>query len=308
MKRIFLAVLSTALAFGAVAPPAQGETLEMNIDEIISIGREWLDQNTYLDTDRIIEAIDPAAVRNFWRRLQRELEGEYVIDLARLRREAYFMAQALEQIDSARPYAAWLQARLDYFDVAEKFRLVIGDQRPTPERPRPMPTPQQQRRIWQEQIEQKPVSVGAQHYVNRLKPVFKDNGIPPELIWIAEVESSFNPNARSPVGALGLFQFMPATAEEYGLNLTPIDERRDPDKSAVAAARYLRNLHRRFECWPLALAAYNAGQGRVARALRETRGSSFDDIAPALPTETQMYVPKIEASIMRHEGRDLRTL
>ena len=218
------------------------------------------------------------------------------------------MAQALDQIESARPYAAWLQARLDYFDVAEKFRIVIGEQRPTPERPRPMPTPRQQRRIWREHVKQKPVSIGAQHYVNRLKPVFSAQGIPPELIWIAEVESSFNPNARSPVGALGLFQFMPATAEEYGLKLTPFDERRDPDKSAAAAARYLRNLHRRFESWPLALAAYNAGQGRVARALRDTGGRTFDDIAANLPTETQMYVPKIEASILRHEGRVLRTL
>ncbi len=141
-----------------------------------------------------------------------------------------------------------------------------------------------------------------------LKAIFEEEGIPPELIWLAEVESSFNPAARSPVGATGLFQFMPATAERFGMKVAPRDDRLDPHKSARAAAQYLRFLHGRFDSWPLALAAYNAGEGRVGRVLKQHNGTSFEDIAVHLPSETQMYVPKVLATVALREGIDPTTL
>ena len=100
-----------------------------------------------------------------------------------------------------------------------------------------------------------------------LKPVFADEQAPSELVWIAEVESSFDPQARSPAGAAGLFQLMPATARRFGLKTWPLDQRLNPEKSARAAAKYLDYLHGRFKDWRLALAAYNAGEGTVQKLL-----------------------------------------
>ncbi|MEM7397107.1 MAG: lytic transglycosylase domain-containing protein, partial [Verrucomicrobiota bacterium] len=141
--------------------------------------------------------------------------------------------------------------------------------------------------------------------VPRIKRVFARHGMPEELVWLAEVESSFNPSARSPVGALGLFQFMPATARSLGLKLQPHDERKDPMKSADAAAKYLRYLHGRFDSWPVALAAYNAGEGRGGKLLKKHKARDFDQIATYLPSETQMYVPKINATLLKRENMGL---
>jgi membrane-bound lytic murein transglycosylase D len=143
--------------------------------------------------------------------------------------------------------------------------------------------------------------------VPKLKDAFETEGVPAAWVWLAEVESTFNVQARSPVGAAGLFQFMPATAKRYGLNLAPQDERLDPAKSARAAAKCLRALHGQFGSWPLALAAYNAGDGRVARLLDKAPGT-FERIADKLPIETQMYVPKVLATVALREEVDPATL
>ena len=148
----------------------------------------------------------------------------------------------------------------------------------------------------------------AADYLPRLKQVFAAEKLPPELVWVAEVESSFNPAARSPAGAAGLFQLMPATARALSLSLRPQDERLETEKSARAAARYLRQLHGRFGDWRLALAAYNAGESRVEALLKKTKTRSFDAIASRLPAETQMYVPKVEATLRKREGIALAEL
>jgi len=127
-------------------------------------------------------------------------------------------------------------------------------------------------------------------------------------VWVAEVESSFDPEARSPVGAAGLFQLMKPTAKSYGLSTFLPDERTDPEKNARAAAKYLRYLHNRFGNWQLALAAYNAGETRVNNLLNATKTRDYQSIANRLPTETQMYVPKCEAAVLKREGRLLSDL
>lgn len=140
----------------------------------------------------------------------------------------------------------------------------------------------------------------------QLKAIFAAEGVPSALAWIAEVESSLNPEAKSPVGAYGLFQLMPTTAQSLGLSTFPIDERAHPTKSAQAAAKHLKALHTRFGNWPLALAAYNAGGGRISRALKKHGpGAAFADIAPSLSVETRMYVPKVLATINLREGVSL---
>ena len=96
---------------------------------------------------------------------------------------------------------------------------------------------------------------------------------------VAEVESGFDQRARSPVGAAGLFQLMPASAKRFGLRSWPRDQRYQPEPSARAAAQYLRYLHEKFGDWSLALAAYNAGEGTVQKLLERQKSKTFDNIA-----------------------------
>ena len=105
-----------------------------------------------------------------------------------------------------------------------------------------------------------------------------------------------------------MFQLMPATAKRFKLSNWPRDERFDPEKSGRAAAQYLRLLHNRFGDWRLALAAYNCGEQRVENLLKTSKTRSYDSIAARLPAETQMYVPKFEAVLLRREGKALAEL
>ena len=160
------------------------------------------------------------------------------------------------------------------------------------------------RAYWSKKIAKRNAPRRAGEFVPRLEAVFRDSGLPPQLAWVAEVESSMDPAAKSPAGAAGLFQLMPATAKSLGLTVSPRDQRLDPEKNARAAATYLKALHRRFGSWPLALAAYNAGEGKVSGLCRRRGTRNFDDIADALPTETQMYVPRVLETIRARTGAD----
>ena len=138
--------------------------------------------------------------------------------------------------------------------------------------------------------------------VSRMKSIFTEEGVPPALVWVAEVESAWDPHACSRAGAVGLFQFMPETARHLGLNIEDRDERVLPYKSARAAARYLLHLKGRFGSWRLALAAYNAGEGRVDQAIQAAGSQRFSEVAAFLPRETRRYVPKVFSTISRHES------
>lgn len=164
------------------------------------------------------------------------------------------------------------------------------------------------RQAAQEPTKTEDLPPGALEYVRRLKPIFVAEGVPSELVWLAEVESDFDTLARSPIGAVGLFQLMPDTAEWLGLRLTPSDQRLQPEKNARAAAQYLRYLHGSFHDWRLVIAAYNGGEGLVRRLIDKRGAHSYDEIASSLPPETQLYVPKVEATILRREGVTLEEL
>jgi membrane-bound lytic murein transglycosylase D len=129
--------------------------------------------------------------------------------------------------------------------------------------------------------------------------IFSQFDLPSDLVYLSLVESGFNPHARSRARATGPWQFMKGTAKRYGLRIDKyVDERKDPNKSTVAAAYYLRDLYDQFGTWPLAMAAYNAGEGKVQRALDKTNAESFWDIAQTkhLRRETKEYVPRIMAA------------
>lgn len=122
--------------------------------------------------------------------------------------------------------------------------------------------------------------------------------IPLELKYLPVIESALNPGATSRVGAAGLWQFMPTTGKQYGLEITSlIDERRDPIKSSYAAARYLKDLYDIFGDWTLAIASYNCGPQNVSKAIKRAGGAKdYWTIYPYLPAETRGYVPAFIAA------------
>lgn len=136
-------------------------------------------------------------------------------------------------------------------------------------------------------------------YGPMMTQIFREEGVPEWLISIGFVESTYNAGAHSPKEAHGIWQFIPGTGDRYGLRRTAwTDERGSPEKSTRAAARYLRDLHALFGDWQLALAAYNWGEGRVAKVLRRTGIRDFWTMADRglLPQETANYVPSVLAA------------
>lgn len=131
--------------------------------------------------------------------------------------------------------------------------------------------------------------------VNRLRAA----GLPEELSWLPLIESGFKVRALSRARALGLWQFIPSTGYKFGLKRDSwVDERLDPEKSTVAAIDYLKELHQIFGDWTTVLAAYNCGEGRVLRVIREQKINYLDnfwDLYEKLPNETARYVPRFLA-------------
>jgi membrane-bound lytic murein transglycosylase D len=321
--------------------------VDVDVADLLDQGRKLIEERLDDRVARLIDGFesgDRTQVQTLLAELERDFGGDYVLDLARWRRVVAALVPILEEEATTAPYGAWLRSRMDYFEVASE---LAGGPLPAPNPPpvpapvpktnevgratvtvvpapavpppkpgvpavapgrRPNPTAAQQRVAWERRTKERTATTGAARYVDRLKPIFAAFGVPEELVWVADVESSFNPLARSPVGAAGLFQLMPATAKGLGLTVAPRDEREHPEKSARAAAAYLRTLYARFRDWRLALAAYNAGEGRVSRLMEQHRAKTFDDLSPHLPAETQMYVPKIEAVIRQREGKRLEDL
>ena len=291
---------------------AQEFELDTNaLRQALDAAGQWADANLDEDALCALQPVDREKVEQFLASFQQQFRGGYVLDLAALKDAANGVLPLLEAYEETQPYAVWLKSRLDYFEVADELRRAVPPTKRIPAQPpksTPNPSPDAERKIWVKKLSPRPLPKGAEELVAKLKPVFASERVPMELVWLAEVESSLNAGARSPVGAAGLFQIMPATAERFGLRRWPRDERYQPEPSARAAAQYLRLLHRQFGDWRLAVAAYNAGEGRVQRLLDRHKTRSFDRIARYLPAETQMFVPKVEATLLRREGVALAQL
>jgi membrane-bound lytic murein transglycosylase D len=239
------------------------------------------------------------------------LQGDYVVDLAAVRQTARTLLPLLQSRAETQPYAAWLQAQMDYLDVAEDLRQAAPAPPKATNQPPPVinnPSPQKERTLWAAKESRRPWPAAAKEYVAALKPVFAAQQVPSELVWVAEVESGFDRRAESPAGAAGLFQLMPDTARRFGLSLWPLDQRYQAVPSANASAEYFKYLHGRFQDWRLAMAAYNAGEGAVQKLLTWYKTRQYDEIAGHLPAETQMYVPRVEAVLMEREGVKLEEL
>jgi membrane-bound lytic murein transglycosylase D len=140
-------------------------------------------------------------------------------------------------------------------------------------------------------------------YEPMISAKLEERAMPQDLIYLAMIESGFNPKAKSPKKAGGLWQFISETGQRYGLTVNKkVDERNHPDKATDAALSYLSDLYERFGSWYLAAAAYNTGENRVGRIMREVTGSEkgtdqdYYRISSRLPRETQDYVPMMIAA------------
>ena len=145
-------------------------------------------------------------------------------------------------------------------------------------------------------------------YIKLMKGILRDKDIPEEIVFLPLIESGFNPYAYSPKRAAGYWQFIASTGRQYGLEINWwMDERRDPVKSTTAAGDYLKDLYEMFGSWNLAMAAYNAGEGKIRRALKKTKADDYWDFQKTkyIKRETKNYVPRfIAASLIANSPHE----
>lgn len=140
----------------------------------------------------------------------------------------------------------------------------------------------------------------SQAYEEMMKRIFREKNLPEELFYLALIESGYSPTALSRAKASGIWQFISQTAKRFGLRVDKwVDERRDPEKSTLAAAAYLKTLYGMFNCWDLATAGYNAGEGKVLLAMKKAQSENFWEISKHryLKQETKQYVPMFLAAM-----------
>ncbi len=314
VRRVLLLMVFAALGGAVWAQPAKPVDPEptLDLDTLFEQGKALFEEYAPDEVKRHFAFPSREEFNRFAARLQRVLEESDLEALAAYAPEARAALAALQVLPGYEIHTDWLTERLDYVEAAE---VAIRQPTPQPTPPRAPKTPVQtlpkQPRsaavipyydLWLDRMQTRAAPPRAVALLPRLRPIFAAEGLSSALVWMAEAESSFNPGAVSPAGAKGLFQLMPATARELGLSTLLPDERGNPEKNAGAAARYLKFLHSRFGDWPLAIAAYNAGPGRVQRTLTAHQAKTFAEISPALPSETRMYVPKVLAILTVRAG------
>lgn len=282
-------LLGAAAAVGAEPAAA---TKPVVAEKIYEAGSELFEQLAQTDADEPLEFPTRDQWNGFVVHLQSALNNNRLEELAAYEPQARTALAAFQVLPGYEEYVDWLKERLDYIEAAQQ--AAKNPSLPTPSAST-LSIPHYA--LWLNRLQARPVPAAAAALLPGLREIFTLAGLPPELVWLAEVESTFNSEARSPVGACGLFQLMPATARDLGLSALDPDQRTDPQMNARAAAKYLRQLYARFHDWPLTFAAYNAGPSRVRRTLDQKEAKTFAEIAGLLPAETRMYVPKVLATL-----------
>jgi membrane-bound lytic murein transglycosylase D len=302
MRLLWIPLIAAGVLAAGAEPPTPTPPPPGSADDLYKVGQQLFDQYAPPEIKEQYEFPTREQWDQFAARLQHALDNNSLGELAAFEPEARAALVALRALPGYGDYADWLELRIDEIEAAKQAVALAGA--PTP-RAGGGPGPSSRipnYDLWLERERGRAAPPGAAALMPRLGPAFAAEGVPPQLAWLAEVESSLNPEARSPGGARGLFQLMPDTAHALGLSTFLPDERTDPEKSARAAARYLHTLFVKFGSWPLALAAYNAGEGRVSRLLASRGATDFAGVSSALPAETRMYVPKVCALVAVRTG------
>jgi membrane-bound lytic murein transglycosylase D len=314
-------------------PTAQPQTqAQSDNGDLYQTAKDLFDQYAPPDVKAQYAFPSKADFDRFLAQLQQTLDSGSFADMAAYEPQARGILEAIRTMPDYADMAGWLSARLDELDEAREIEeashaavqanpgpyapaapesstpLAIPPVTGAPGMSAPVPSaasldseiPYYNR--WVERLSHRPPPLSARELMPQLRQAFSEEGVPPELAWLAEVESSLNPSARSPAGARGLFQLKADTARGLGLSTFLPDERTDPRKSAHAAARDLRLLEEKFGSWPLAIAAYNAGAGRVSRAVASRHAEDYAGAASALPAGTRLYVPEVCAMIAVRTG------
>jgi len=303
--RLFALTSLAFVAATAVAADPPPTPLPAAGDELYDTAKQLFDQYAPPEVKAQYDFPAPEQFSDFGARLQRALDGGSLDDLAQYQSEAESVLTFLRSVPADADYADWLAARLEEIDMAHRLSAPSAQHLPLP----PATVPHSVSRLdvpyyneWLARVRRRAPPANAAQLMPRLRSAFAAEGVPSELAWLAEAESSLNPSARSPAGACGLFQLKAATAHDLGLSTFLPDQRTDPDKSAHAAARQLRALGVHFGSWQLAIAAYNAGEGRVGRAMAARHATNYASVASGLPAETRMYVPEVCALMTVRTG------
>ncbi|MGH7967882.1 MAG: hypothetical protein ACREIC_04060, partial [Limisphaerales bacterium] len=190
--------LISAILFAAFGSFAQDQSLTID-DDFLRSAEQWARENLDDNALDALDSLDRYTVRRFFAEIQKRFHGEYVVDLAALKDTGHNLVPLLESYEETLPYAIWLKTRLDYLDVADKFRLIIPPPKRAPgepPKPAPNPKPEKERQIWIHKVADIKWPQGSKPYVLKLKPIFAAQRVPPELVWLAELESSFDARAR----------------------------------------------------------------------------------------------------------------
>lgn len=263
-------ITRAAVAVDAASIIKEADRFRAEAGERLRNGRSDEGRALLRQAGEVIAAAAPKGDAKQQDPLLHEYLREITKELVALEAPAAFSAPAGEEgfIDSKSVANPRIAAFISYFQGRGRSRLEIGRSRLASYRP-------------------------------MMAQIFREEGVPEWLISVGFVESTYNTGAHSPKEAHGIWQFIPGTGDRYGLRRTAwTDERENPERSTRAAARYLRDLYALFGDWQLALAAYNSGEGRVARIIRQTGIRDFWSMADRglLPQETVNYVPAVVAA------------
>jgi membrane-bound lytic murein transglycosylase D len=303
---IYIVLLSLQVSY-VLAEPTKPSN-----DDLYQLGKQLFDQYAPPEVKAEYEFPSREEADKLLGKIQKALESDSLSDLAAYEPQARLLLAFLNTIPEQADTAQWLESRLDEIQEA-KAVTTIPYKTPTHIKPNSnQPSPTTDRipyyESWLKRERNRVSSPVDDSLINELKKAFKAEGVPSELIWIAEAESSMNPTARSPSGAKGLFQLTSDTAKRLGLSTFLPDERINPTKSAHAAAHYLKILGHDLGSWPLAIAGYNAGEGRIKKLLESKHAKTYAQIADTLPAGTRMYVPKVISLIEVRTGTSLSNI
>ena len=319
MSQYMKPFIALMLILGFLTCATFGETEKPSSEELYQLGKQLFDQYAPPEIKEQYEFPSLEEAHKTLAKIEVALEKGSFGDIAQYKPQVLLLLSFLKSIPDQDDTLKWLESRIDEFEEVKAItQLCKNSNQNTLHEALNIPYKNKHlspisKQIpyydtWLKRAMKKGETSADPNLVRTLQNAFKVEGVPPQLIWIAEAESSMNTNARSPSGARGLFQLTSDTAKGLGLSTFLPDDRADPNKAASAAARYLKKLVKDLGSWPLAVAGYNAGEGRIKKLLLSRHATTYAQIADGLSAGTQMYVPKVLSLIEVRTGTSVENI